>query len=221
MRKPVILIKRALRTPQVKKTIQLLLDHSSEIKHEDTICSLISAELRQQDLPAKRKAYSPKRGKRKARCVDMLIDQQEVEAKYHFEGDLVHVARALAKRPRYKAKGSRTAPKDVRSELRRATPSYFLWMVCIRSKAELESERVPYKLPELVRLFYREKIAKQSRTVRQATKAAEAAIDRRLLPLFKQDAKRRRIRPDRLPTIHGRHSSLIFRLYHLSKGNAK
>src|SRR5690606_20775413 len=107
------LIESALKEPSIRSTIVLLLDHASEIKHEDTICSLISAHLRKRQEVSERKVLQSKRsGAKKTRCVDIVIYGKQIEAKYHFEGDLARIDRNL-KNGRFKfnsrKKGSPTA----------------------------------------------------------------------------------------------------------------
>lgn len=215
------LLKTVLQKSSIKKAIKLLIDHASEIKHEDTICTLLSAELRSKGPASisRRKVYFPKLGRKKARCIDLVINTHKIEAKYHFEGDLVHIEKVFVEGARYKKKGSRTARKEVRDELRRDAPAYFLWMVCVRSEVERERKEIPYKMDNLIGLFYKNKMRGRGKTLGKATKVAEAMIDKQLLRHFRRDVKTRRIRSIPLPTIRGGHSSLIFRLYHLAKSD--
>lgn len=139
------------------------------------------------------------------RRVDLEIGDACVEAKYHFEGDLLEIEARLAAGEAYAPKGWNSAPNAILSELTRGKASYFLWHVCIRSLGMPHQ----YKYAELIDKFY---IHTGTATLPDAADSAEAFIDGQLFPRFKVVAPQ--VTQFTLPRIDGAHSCLISRLYY-------
>lgn len=187
-------------------TVVDALDWVPELKHEGLVCTHLSSALRKRGVASMREVTV---GRRR---YDIKIEDCFVEAKYHFEGDLHDVLTSF--RPEsnyvYNPKGWNSAPKSIHDELNRGEPSWFLWMVCVRTPESNEN----YIYRDLIGRFQNSCGATDFDS---SIAAAELLMARDCTSVFQ--ARLATLDYD-LPTIRGRHSALVSRLYHLAAYDA-
>ena len=200
------LLRKALIAPAVSSQLCHFLDWAAEIKHEELVCTHLSACLKSSGIPSKREV---KVGVN-SRKVDIVINKELIEAKYHYEGDLLEIELALRNGTAFKASNWNSAAKNILTELDRGDGTFLLWHVCIRSLTPPSTTQ--YKLPDLIKRFYS---CSRASTLPSAVLAAENFIDLTLFPLFL--ARRPGLQMHCLPGIQANYSHLISRLYHIPK----
>jgi hypothetical protein len=188
----------ALSDPALKKSICRFLDWAPEIKHEGLVSTHISAFLSENGTKARREQSMSRRR------IDILVEGQSIEAKYHFEGDLLEIEQALSAGAVHNASGWNSATNAVLGELARGKASYFMWHVCVRSLG-MDAR---YKYPELINKFFTHT---QATTHLQAAANAATIIDTKLFPLFQ--ARVPGLVFWQLPNIAASHTTLLSRLY--------
>ena len=178
-----------------------VLDWVPELKHENLVCTHLSASLRKMGMQSMGEVTVT------GRRYDMNIEGHHLEAKYHLEGDLYEVLDTLEPQSKYlyDKKGWNSASKAIHDELNRGVPSWFLWMVCVRDPDSTEN----YIYPRL-----REKFKKKSgaNNFESAVTAAEDLMARQVTSAFRTKLETSDFV---MPTIRGRHSALVFRLYYV------
>lgn len=190
-----ILLAEALAAPAVVSSLRYLLDWSPETKHEGLVGTHISAYLRSNGVASRREVCR----------VDLVVEGVSIEAKYHYEGDLLRIQRGLSSEILPKSQSS-SPVSDILKELGRLRSSYFLWHVCIRSREKTDQ----YKYSDLIDSFYTDEHIHVS-TLPEAVVAAEHFINQTLHPLFQRCVSQLKVHT--LPTIQASHSALLSRLY--------
>ena len=178
--------------------VRFALDWAPEIKHEGLVTTSLSAYLRSIGVQSRREVSLSKRR------IDLYIGSSAIEAKYHFEGDLLEIERNLRNNATHGATAWNSATNAILGELARGRASYFLWLVCIRSP----DMPALYKLSHLIEPFY---LATGAPSLSAAASCAEQLLDATLLPLLQQ---RTALTHFWLPNIMGQHSCIVPRLYY-------
>jgi hypothetical protein len=182
------------------------LDWVPELKHEGLVCTHLSSALRKLGHQSVREVtVAPRR-------YDMQVGSDFLEAKYHFEGDLIDVLASLQPGSNYiyKPNGWNSAPKSIHDELNRAAPSWFLWMICVRDPHSTEG----YIYPKL-----RGKFASRSGSTnfQTAIDKTEDILRNQIGPAFNLKLKHPTTTTYfALPTIKGNHSALVSELFYFS-----
>lgn len=192
------LLAEALAAPTVASSLGYFLDRSPETKHEGLVGTHISAYLRSQGVASRREVQR----------VDLVIDGVGIEAKYHYEGDLLKIECGLSSED---LPGSKKYPpvSDILKELGRLRSSFFLWHVCVRNRGKTDQ----YKYSGLIDSFYSDSRIRAS-SLSEAVAAAEYFINQTLHPLLQRRVPQ--LRAHTLPTIQASHSALLSRLYEAS-----
>ncbi|MCR5868502.1 hypothetical protein [Aquincola sp. J276] len=179
------------------------LDWTPELKHEGLICTFLSASLRRRGIQATREVTVNRRR------YDINVNGQNVEAKYHVEGDLHEVISSFAQdsKFRYDKRGWNSASKAIHDEINRDEPTWFLWLIAVRDYRAIQ----PFIYLRLIKKFY-EKSGASSWS--QAVVTASCLLDNEVLSAFQS---RLNATVHKLPVIRGEHTALVSRLYRLTR----
>lgn len=197
-------------------SIRRALDHAPELKHENHFSTEISIHLNSSlRLRSEREVRMPNR-----RRVDLRLDDDLVEAKYHYEGDLDSIGSALdaasinsLARQNLLDKNYQSAPKDMVQQAISGDAHWLLWFVAIRDIGAV----APFRLPALIGKFY------VSNNVQSLTAAHQAAAAQAYDIAKGPFAKLRGVElsPILLPTIEARKGALVTILIPLPKRGIK
>jgi hypothetical protein len=202
--KPVYaLIDSVYAEPSFQSAIAHILDWAPELKHENHITTLISTYLRKSGVNSRREVSGKKQR------VDVEIQGESLEAKYHFEGDLLGIPASFGTiASSDKLQSWRSVATEIHGDLVKPDRSYFLWFVCIRSN---ETDEI-YRCSDLIGEFYKRRgVSTLNEAVQSAEELIKSEINAKFQPLLSGP-------PVELPNLVGTHSVLISRLYPL-KGN--
>ncbi|HNT28196.1 MAG TPA: hypothetical protein PKH10_08460, partial [bacterium] len=133
------------------KFISLIEDHllfAPELKLENQISTIISVFLNRKGIRAEREVSD-----RDIKRCDLVIEEKTIEAKYHFEGDLIEVKNEVIGRIDQirtgdfdkEEKKRPGAGIEVVHDMMRKDRDYFLWYLCVRKNESSEEGRYRYK----------------------------------------------------------------------------
>lgn len=204
-------------TKSFTDSIKRALDHAPELKHENRFSTEISIHLNSDTrLRAEREVRIPKSRRR----VDLRLDDDLVEAKYHYEGDLNSIGSTLNSASsnslacqKLLDKNYQSAPKDMVQQAIRDDANWLLWFVAIRDIGAV----APFRLPALIGKFYASNNVKSLTAAHRA--AAAQAYDITKGPFAKLRGVE--LSPILLPTIEARKGALVTILIPLPKRRIK
>jgi hypothetical protein len=186
--------------PSFQSAIAHILDWAPELKHENHITTLISTYLRKSGVNSRREVT------RENLRADLEIQGESLEAKYHFEGDLIEIPASFSTiNSSGKVQSWPSVATAIYGDLVKPDRSYFLWFVCIRSNGIAGI----YKCSRLIGEFYKQRGVS---TLDGAVQSAEELINNKIKTIFQPLLSGP---PVELPNLVGTHSVLISRLYPL------
>jgi hypothetical protein len=185
--------------PSFTSAVVDAMDWVPELKHENLVCTHLSSSLRKHRIPARREVTKSKRR------FDLEVGNFLLEAKYHFEGDIYPIWQSLQPDSSYTydPESWNSAPRSIHDELNRRQQSNFLWFVCVRDGQFSEH----FKYPRLIADF---NSITNTTCLEDSLAVATELIDHDLLRAFRGKLH---LEDHQLPTIKGKKSALITRLY--------
>lgn len=207
MQKIYKLLSEALDNKKIKDVIKFSLDGAPEIKHEGMISTLISAYLREQGIVSRREVSSQYlKISNENRRYDLIVENERIEAKYNFEGDLLEISKDFKRVKEIDLVKRNTAYKSIYKEVSRGIDSYFLWHICIRRNLINDT----YKCEDLIKNYYN-KLSIQNISDCYAIDYAKKIIEGEIYGNFKSINEKIKIQG--LPSIEGKNDTILSYLY--------